>query len=265
MSYGHAHFICCPVDDTAQLVAAIRQQVGEGCDFIKIIASNDDLWRLQREQFPVPWFSRQDLAVAAATAHEIGIPITAHANGIETINRVIDAGFDSIEHGIYMDDEAAARMAKQGMWYIPTMTGYRQNSNPIWKRGEEWTRRYAALWDVHLESIRHAVRRKVAMAAGTDTLGDMVEEMELMVMAGSSPMEALEAATINGARLVRMDGNIGSLEPGKSADLLVVKGNPDEDVSQARNIELVFKSGRMLDPKALGLLLPDTPAFAPGW
>ena len=265
MSFGHAHFICCPVDDSAQLVAEIRRQVSAGCDFIKIIASNDDLWRLERDQFPVPWFSAEDLGVASATAHEIGVPITAHANGIETINRVIDAGFDSLEHGIYLDEAAAGRMADKGMVYVPTMTGYKQNSNPAWNRGAEWTRRYAALWDVHLESVRHAVRGKVTIAAGTDTLGDMVEEMELLVQAGATPAEALEAATINGARLLGMGDLIGSLEPGKAADLLVVDGDPTDDLSQVRNVHLVFKNGKMLEPDSLRLLLPDTPAFAAGW
>jgi imidazolonepropionase-like amidohydrolase len=265
MSYGHAYFICNPVDDAIQLVAAIRQQVSDGCDFIKIIASNDDLWRLNREQFPVPWFSREDLSIASATAHEIGVPITAHANGIDTINRVIDADFDSLEHGIYLDDEAARKMSAKGMVYIPTMTGYKQNSDPVWKRGIEWTKRYAALWDVHLESVKHAVRRNVIMAAGTDTLGDMVEEMELMVLAGLSPLDAIRTASINGAKLIRLDDRIGSLEVGKDADLVVIDGNPMDSISSFKNVHIVFKRGKPLDPKALKLLLPDTGSYAQDW
>ena len=265
MSYGHAYFICNPVGNTDELVAAIRQQVNDGCDFIKIIASSDDLWRLQRDQFPVPWFSRADLKVASDTAHEIGIPITAHANGIETINRVIDADFDSLEHGIYLDDEAAKKMAAKKMFFIPTMTGYKQNSDPVWKRGLEWTKRYAALWDVHLASVKHAVRRNVLIAAGTDTLGDMVEEMELLMLAGSSTLESLKAATINGAKLIRMEDLIGSIEVGKAADLIAMEGNPLDDVTAVRNIHLVIKNGKIFRPETLAQLLPETPGFSPGW
>ena len=265
MSFGHAYFICNPVNNSTELVAAIRQQVDEGCDFIKIIASHDDLWRLQKDQFSVPWFSREDLKLATNTAHEIGVPISAHANGTETIRRVIDAGFDSLEHGIYMDDEAALKMAEIGMFYVPTMTGYKQNANPIWKRGQEWTKRYAALWDVHLESVKHAVRRNVFIATGTDTLGDVVEEMELLVLAGMSSLGALKAATINGAKVLGMEDKIGSIEVNKAADLIVIDGDPRDDVSRARNIHMVMKNGQAFNIETLGQILPETPTFAPGW
>lgn len=265
MSYGHAHFICNPVDNTSELVAAIRQQVSQGCDFIKIIASHDDLWRLKRDQFAVPWFSQADLEVAANTAHEIGVPITAHANGTETIRRVIKARFDSLEHGIYLDDDSAEMMKDQGMFLVPTMTGYKQNSDPVWRRGPEWTERYAHLWSAHLESVRRAVRHGVQMAAGTDTLGDVVEEMELMCQAGLSPLEAIKAATLNGARLMKMDSEIGSVETGKAADLLVVEGDPLTDLSTLRQVAYVIRNGVVYTPGLLNQMVPASAMYAPGW
>ena len=144
------------------------------------------------------------------------------------------------------------------------MSGYRQNADPFWKRGDNWTKRYAVLWEAHKEGIRHAVRHGVKLAAGTDTLGGMVEEVELLHEAGLSPMEALRAATINGAELMGMRDEIGSLEAGKYADFLVLDADPLEDLGHLRRIRLTVKDGIEYSPEELSKFIPDSPLYPQG-
>src|SRR5690606_22992673 len=99
MNDGHAYFFCRNARSTDEVMAYVRSQINQGADFIKIIASHDDLPFVKGPELCISWFSREGLAAAARLAHAAGIPITAHANGNEAIRRVIEAGFDHIEHG----------------------------------------------------------------------------------------------------------------------------------------------------------------------
>jgi len=262
MSYGHAHYVCHQVHGTEELAKEIRRQINSSVDFIKIIASHDDLWHLSGRDICRPWFSLEDLKTAADLAHLGGLKITAHANGAETIHRVIEAGFDCIEHGIFLDEEAAVRMKERGMFLVPTLSGYRQNSDPFWNRGENWTKRYAMLWEAHREGIRHAVKHGVKLAAGTDTLGGMAEEIELLHEAGLTPLEALRAATINGAELMGLADGIGTLEAGKYADFLVLDADPLENVGNLRELFLTVKGGVEYSPAELDKFIPASPLYA---
>ena len=264
MSFGHAHFFCHQVNNTDEMIMEIRRQINNGVDFIKIIASHDDLWHLSGAEICKPWFSLSDLTAAAELAHLGESKITAHANGGATIHRVIEAGFDCIEHGIFLDEEAAVRMKEKGMFLVPTLSGYRQNSDSFWNRGENWTNRYAHLWEAHRESVRYAVKHRVDLAAGTDTLGGIVEEIELLNEAGLSSMEAIRAGTINGARLMDMDREIGSIEAGKLADFLILDEDPSEDVANLRSVRVTVKDGTEFAREELDKFIPESVHYAPG-
>lgn len=264
MSYGHAYFVCHQVNNTDEIIVEIRKQISSGVDFIKIIASHDDLWHLPNPNICIPWFSLEDLTVAANLAHSGALKITAHANGVDTIHRVISAGFDCIEHGIFLDEEGAKRMKAQNMFLVPTLSGYKQNSDPFWNRGENWTKRYAFLWETHRESVQHAVKHQVNIAAGTDTLGGMVEEIELLHEAGLSPMQALQAGTINGAKLLDMEDQIGSIEAGKYADMLILNEDPSTHLSNLRNIHITVKGGVEYYPAELNKFIPESVHYVPG-
>ena len=150
------------------------------------------------------------------------------------------------------------------MFLVPTLSGYRQNSDSFWNRGENWTNRYAHLWEAHRESVRYAVKHRVDLAAGTDTLGGIVEEIELLNEAGLSSMEAIRAGTINGARLMDMDREIGSIEAGKLADFLILDEDPSEDVANLRSVRVTVKDGTEFAREELDKFIPESVHYAPG-
>ncbi|MBI3978674.1 MAG: amidohydrolase family protein [Chloroflexi bacterium] len=265
MSYGHAYFMCKVVRNAQEAADAVLEQIHAGVDFIKVITSQEDLFQYQGEELAVPWFPPEALKAIAETAHSAGTPVTGHANGNRAIRRVIEAGFDSIEHGIYLNAENARLMKQTGMFLTPTMTGYRRNGDISWKRGARWAERYGKLAQVHPGSVRNALEHDVPIATGTDTLGLLDEEIAILIEIGMRPIDAIKAATINGARLCRMDDRIGSLVSGKLADLIVVDGDPLADPSTLRWPEAVFKGGVRFTPAQIDAFVPPSPLFAEGW
>ena len=182
----------------------------------------------------------------------------------ELAKNLIDAGFDCIEHGIFLDDAAARRMKERGMLLVPTLSGYRQNSDSFWNRGDNWMKRYAMLWEAHSEGVQRAVRHGVKLAAGTDTLGGIVEEIELLHQAGLTPIDALRAGTINGAEVMGLQDEIGSLEAGKYADILVLDADPLEDLGHLRRLLLTVKDGVEYTTAELSKFIPDSSLYPQG-
>jgi imidazolonepropionase-like amidohydrolase len=265
MSWGHAYFMCQQVHTVDEAVAEIRRQVTFGADFIKLIASNEDVWQNKGTDLTVPWFDLKVLKACVETAHECGLKVTVHANGTETLKRVLQAGVDGIEHGIYLNRSQAKEMKERGVFLVPTMTGYRENADPKWGRGDLWTERYASLWSQHQISMVHALEEGVLIAAGTDTLGEVADEMELLTRLGMSSVDSLKAATLHGAKVLEMENEIGSLEPGKMADFVVLDRNPLEDIRGVRSICQVVKGGKVYRRDELDKFVPECKRFAPGW
>ncbi|MBI3978934.1 MAG: amidohydrolase family protein [Chloroflexi bacterium] len=259
--FGHNHFILRTVRNAEEARNAVLEQLSQGVDFVKVLASQEDLWSYRGEELAVPWVPAETLRVIAETAHAGGTPVSAHANGNQTIRRVVEAGFDGVEHGIYLSAENARLMKQTGMFLVPTVSGYREIANPAWKRGPRWVERYGALAKAHPASVRNALEHDVTITVGTDTLGSMAQEIALLVEIGMRPLDALKAATINGARLCRLDDRIGSLVAGKLADLVAVDGDPLADLTTLREPVAVFKGGVRYSPAQLGALLPPSPHF----
>lgn len=265
MSWGHAHFMCQQVHTIDEAVAEVRRQAAQGADFIKLIASNEDVWQTRGEELTVPWFDLRALKACVETAHECGLMVTVHANGTETLNRVIQAGVDGIEHGIYLNRSQAREMKERGIHLVPTLTGYRENADPKWGRGDLWNERYASLWLEHQRSIARALEEGVFIATGTDTLGEVADEMELLNRFGMSSLDALKAATLNGGRVLQMENEIGSLEAGKFADFVVLNRNPLEDIRAVRSIDQVVRGGKSYRMDEIDRFVPECSRFAPGW
>lgn len=260
MSHGHADFVTRSVRSLHELVDQIRLEAKSGADLIKVIASNEDLATPYGDELAVPWFSPEALKVAVETAHGCGLPITAHANGRKTIQNALDAGVDGIEHGIYLDRDLAQEMAQRGVVLTPTLSGYRENSLEFW--GRAWQPRYKALWEVHRETIRHAVEQGVRIGTGVDTIGTIADEVRILREYGGMSAEAsLEAATIEGARIVGRDATLGSLEVGKRADLVLLDGNPLVDLTAVGRVEEVFLAGTRFTRDELEKFVPPSPKF----
>lgn len=265
MSWGHANHFCHCVSSPYELVAEIRRQVNAGTDFIKLIASHDDLWHLTSEELTFPWFSQEDLTLAVQTAHELGTKVAVHTNGKTAIGRCLNAGVDCVEHGIGITPEQIAQMKEQGTFFCPTLTGYKENGTPAWNRGDAWVARYHLMWERHKECFPKAAEAGVRLIAGTDTLGDLNEEIALLHQFGLSNEEALLSATVRPAEFMGWTEQIGRIRPGMLADFIVLNDNPLADLSALYELEATVLDGRYLPKAALDLLVPPCSQYANDW
>lgn len=243
-------------DGAAECIKAVREQFREGADFIKICTTGGVL--SQRDLPTSSQFNLDEIKAMVEEAKSVGSYVAAHAEGTEGIKNALKAGVRTIEHGDLIDDEGIKMMAENGAYLIPTLSIKEQISSRGEKYGvPEWgIRKLRMLQKLHGDYIRKAKIAGVKIAVGTDfsskplfPLGENAMELELLVkQEGFTPMEAIVAATKTSAEAIMMDDKIGTLEEGKYADLIVVKGNPLEDITILRkieNIKLVIKEGKI--------------------
>jgi imidazolonepropionase-like amidohydrolase len=228
---------------------AVRTQVGRGADVIKIATTggvNSQVGAGLGQQM----FADEARAIVE-TARLYGKKVAVHAHGVDGIAVALAAGVDSIEHGTMLDDATITTMARQGTWYVPTLStvnGYIERLatnpeaySPEVKAKVEWRIKVTG------QSLEKAVPRGVKIAFGTDAgvsrHGRNADEFELMVKHGMTPPAAIEAATVNAAALLGLD-DVGTLEPGRRADLIAVDGDPLTDVTVLKRVAFVLKDGR---------------------
>jgi len=250
-----------PVADGVEGVRRmVRQVLMHGADFVKIcatggITSVTDHWN-------EPQFTVEELGVAVTEAAAKRKRVAVHAEGLEGIRNTLEAGAWSLEHGWFIDEACVDRMLKQGTWWVPTlalvpMSVRKREVDKAWS-AQQMAQEDAkdseifALMQKQIPLYKDAVRRGVRVAFGTDQshrlmVGENLLELEFMVdWLGMTPMQALVCATARAAECMERD-DIGLLEPGRFADLLVVDGDPLEDIAvlQPReNLRLVMKGGR---------------------
>jgi imidazolonepropionase-like amidohydrolase len=252
MTGGHGHFIGREADGPDEVRKAVRAEIKGGANFIKLMATGGVLTPgVDPTQTA---FSVEELAAGVDEAHKAGRPAASHAIGNGGIKNALKAGIDSVEHGFYLDDEAVNLALKQGSFVVPTLIAVDQivNNGPSGGIPDWVVRKAASESGHHRESFVMAVKSGVKIAAGTDAgtpfnpHGDLALELAKMVEFGLPPMLALVAATSNAARLLRMDDQIGSIEKGKLADLILVDGDPTQDIGVMRRPSLVMKSGTIV-------------------
>lgn len=236
------------VNGAAEAIKAVRQRYKEGADFIKITATGGVLSTAKSGQNPQ--FNDDELAAIVATAKDYGFRVAAHAHGAEGMKRAIRAGIDSIEHGTLMDDEGRSLMKKYGTYLVPTILAgeFVAQKAKIDGYFPEIVRPKAAAIGPQLKAnFKKAYVAGVKIAFGTDSgvspHGDNAQEFKLMVESGMSAMHAIQAATVNAADLLGESESLGSIEAGKHADIIAVKGNPLNDVSLLENIQFIMKGG----------------------
>lgn len=230
----------------------VRQRYKDGADFIKIAATGGVLSLAKSGDAPL--FTEEELATVVATARDYGMTVAAHAHGTEGMLRAVRAGVHSIEHGTHMTDEVMAAMRERGTWYVPTISAGRFVAEKAKVDGyfpEVVRPKAAAIGPQIQQTFAKAYKAGVRIAFGTDQgvapHGDNGLEFVYMVEAGMPPMEAIRAATIESARLLGMEDRIGSVEPGKLADLVAVEGDPIADIRQMTRVAFVMKGGRVYD------------------
>ena len=189
-----------------------------------------------------------------------GVQVICHALGGPGLLTAVAAGVDTIEHGGWLDEPSVVEMARRGTWYVPTFSVYRWHGTlgPPFKQA-----RARGMRESHLRSFELARKAGVRVAMGTDAggygYGDTALELELLVEAGMSPAQAIETGTRRSAECMRMEPLVGTLEPGKEADLLVLAADPLQDVGVLRKREhlaLVMQGGR-----AVGGTMHEGPAW----
>ena len=228
----------------------VRQRYKDGADLIKITATGGVLSVAKNGQNPQ--FMQDELDAIVQTAKDYEMTVAVHAHGKEGMKRAILAGVDSIEHGTYMDDEIFQLMRKHKVYYVPTILA----GNFVAEKAKidgyfpALVRpKAAAIGPLIQGTFAKAHANGVSIAFGTDSgvsaHGDNGKEFALMVEAGMSPMDAIRSATYNTAKLLKIDDILGTVEAGKLADLVAVKGDPLENISLLENISFVMKNGKV--------------------
>jgi imidazolonepropionase-like amidohydrolase len=249
MTGGHGWFLGREADGAEAVRHAVRSELKAGATCIKLMASGGVYGHA--EEPGSPQLTVEELRVAVEEAHKAGRRVAAHAYSIEAIGNALDAGVDSIEHGSFIDRDTAGRMRESGTYLVPTMSVYRAMSErgPELGAPEYIRRKTAEVLGASREAFRLALEAGVPVAAGTDCgapghpHGTLPEELMLMVESGASPIQALRFGTSAAADLLGLGDEVGSLEPGKRADLLAVDGDPTSEILALRDVRLVLRDG----------------------
>lgn len=227
---------------------AVRQRYKEGADLIKLTATGGVLSLAANGQNPQ--FTDEELQAVVATARDYNMIVAVHAHGTEGIKRAILAGVDSIEHGTFMTDETIRLMKERGTYWVPTNLAGEWVTEKAKEPGyfPDIVRPKAAAIGPEIRATfakAHAAGVKIAF--GTDTgvspHGQNAREFELMVAGGMPPMKAIQSATLEAARLLKIDDRLGTIESKKIADIVAVKGNPLDNIRLMQDVAFVMKEG----------------------
>jgi imidazolonepropionase-like amidohydrolase len=250
---GHANSICLQADGPAEVRRAARSQLHAGADFIKVMASHDPI-DIRGRQKTRPEMELDEIKAAYDQAHAHGKKTACHVMGTVAIERVLDAGVDVISHGFYLNDHLAQRMVEQNVYYDPTLSSYgRQTLDPKLKRGSDWTRRHEELLPGMEEAFAAAVKAGVKMVTGTDSAGQYSEDVAMMRERGLPAVESLLACTRYAAESLALEDQVGTIEPGKIADIVVLDADPLADAYALDAVSHVVQAGRVYKPDEIRL------------
>jgi imidazolonepropionase-like amidohydrolase len=234
-------------DGIAEVQHKVRENIKYGADLIKICATGGVL--SLGDSVEASQYTLEEMKAIVADAHRLGRKVAAHAHGAQGILWASEAGVDSIEHGSYIDDAGIAEMKKNGTYLVPTLylgDWFLANA-PSLHVPPTILAKAQQVMPAARRNLAHAFASGVKVAFGTDAAvyphGLNAREFAVMVKLGLTPLQAIQAATINAADLLGWSDKVGALEPGKWADLIAVDGDPLRDVTRLERVKFVMKGG----------------------
>jgi imidazolonepropionase-like amidohydrolase len=235
------------IDGPVEARKAAREQLDHGADWIKVYMTHRSWVGKNGELVSQPTLTVEELKAIVDEAHGWGKKVACHAYGGIGLQRALDGGCDSIEHGLAISDAQIAQMVKQGTWYCPTLAAYYTDWGPADTPAGQRDRLRAS---VHEESFKKALKAGVKIVFGTDMGGipwtePIAQEFLHMVDLGMSPMDAIKSATTRAADMLEMSGQVGVVAPGAYADIIAVPGDPLKDSKELAKVQFVMKDGKV--------------------
>src|SRR6266853_2395212 len=228
----------------------VREIIKYGADVIKVCATGGVLSKGDDPR--ASQYTLEEMKAIVADAHRLGRKVAAHAHGAQGILWASEAGVDSIEHGSYIDDAAIAEMKKNGTYLVPTLylaDWFMANAERL-RVPPELLAKGKEVMPAARKNIAHAFSSGVKVAFGTDAAvyphGLNAHEFGVMVKLGLTPLQAIQAATVNAADLLGWSDKMGAVEPGKWADIIAVDGDPLKDVTTLERVKFVMKGGEVI-------------------
>ncbi len=240
------------IDGPIEARKAAREQLDHGADWIKVYMTHRSWVGKNGELASQPTLTLEELKAIVDETHGWGKKVACHAYGGIGLQRALDGGCDSIEHGLQISDAQIAQMVKQGTWYCPTISVYYTDwGPPDTPQGQRDRLRASA----HEESFKKALKAGVKIVFGTDMGGipwtePIAQEFPRMVDLGMSPLEAIRSATSRAAEMLDMSGQVGVVAPGAYADIVAVPVDPLKDIKELGDVQFVMKDGKVF--KAAG-------------
>ena len=233
------------IDGPVEARKAAREQLDHGADWLKVYMTHRSWVDKQGNLVSQPTLTVEELKAIVDEAHGWGKKVACHAyNGIG-LQRALDGGCDSIEHGLEMTDAHVAQMQRQGTWYCATLSPYYDDWAPA---DTPAGKRDRARANLHETSFRKALKAHLKIVYGTDMGGipwtePLAQEFRRMVTLGMAPMDAIQSATSRAAEMLDMKGEIGVIAPGAYAEVIAVAGDPLKDVGELEHVRFVMQNG----------------------
>ena len=266
---GHCHNTrgtvkCSGADAFAE---AVRTEISKGVDQIKLYYSGGASGN-EHEKMNAVHIRDEEGRAACEVAHMLGKRVVAHLSNDDAIVAAVRCGVDNVEHGYSMSEDTVDYMAEKKVLYTPTLTTTSIEKSDTWTKilSSEVVERLTKVKEKHQKGCRYAIQKGLTICTGTDTLpSDKFEgtyatnyEMELLVEAGMKPLQAIKAATGNGADLCEISEITGRLKEGLAADIIAVKGEPDKEIRDMRKMAMVMKGGHLVWSTVDGFEQPVT-------
>jgi imidazolonepropionase-like amidohydrolase len=252
MTGGHAYETSVVADGADGVRQAVREQILLGADFIKLMASGGAV--AKNRDFPwSPQFTDEEMRAAFEEAHRQERLTTVHCHPASQIRAAVKAGADCIEHGALIDEPTAAFLAERKIPLVPTLAA----KESFLVHGEQYGRDSESIEKIRrdrpatIDKWRKIRETGVRLIAGVDSLGDLNLELALFVEIGMTPHQAIISATSHAAEAIGMKDHVGGLEAGKFADMVLVNGDPLQNIDHLKDIAWIMKGGRRFDPATL--------------